>query len=359
MKKMLSIIMMLMLMVSFSTLAMAEEPAEEECYWYYDIDNPENECVEYCNNSTSGNVSEAYDTFEDCEECRLEFLDNETEDPEDNESEDPIDDETEKQIEKMNYSHGAEVRLLQLEKAITKNLLKGEMAVSVLQGLGYNTTDLEAILAEMHLVLDEVQAADPEANDSVQIFVDLKSDAKNLTTQFRVTIRALLSDVKYNEIKEQIRNITSDELQNYSKKVRNLIKQFNVNQIYRLYGIIGNQSSDFVNDYINGTVNLTQVKLQLSKMVNMKTKEKRMNIFSEMLKEKVQNKNFANSAAGNAKGNFSERHLERLQKRLENANNSGNEKLLEKIQNEIQNYENGPGNGNHGNDNGKGKGKGK
>ena len=343
MRKMLSMIMMLMLMVSLSSLAIADDP--EECYWYYDIDNPENPCVEYCNNSTSGNVSIPYNTSEECEECRLEFLDNETDDP--------VDNETEEEIEKMNYSFGAEIRLLQLEKAIVKNLLKGEMAVSVLQGLGYNTTELEAILAEMHLVLDEVQAADPQANNSVEVFIDLKNDSKNLTTQFRTAIRALLSDVRYKEIKEQIRNATSGELENYSRRVRNLIKQFNVNQIYRLYGIIGNQSSDFVNDYLNGTVNLTQVKLQLMKLINMKNKEKRNQIFSEMKKEKIQNKNFANGKAGDAKGNFSERHLERLQSRLDKANNSGNEKLIEKIQNRIENYENGNGPGNSGN-NGKG-----
>jgi gas vesicle protein len=350
MKKMLSIIMMIMLMGSISSLAIAQDP-EEDCYWYFDEGNPEFECELYCNNTTFENISLPYITYEECEECRLEFLEKQT-----------GENETEKEIEKMNYSFGAEIRLLQLEKAIVKNLLKGEMAVSVLKGLGYNTTDLEAILAEMHLVLEEVQTADPHANNSVEVFIDLKSDAKNLTAQFRTIIRALLDGVKYKEIKEQIRNITSDKLQNYSKRIRNLIKQFNVNQIYRLYGIIGNQTSTFVNDYLNGTVNFTQVKLQLMKIINMKTKEKRNQIFSEMKKEKIQNKNFAYGQAGNASKNFSERHLERLRSRLERANNSGNEKLMEKIQNRIENYENsdgGKGNGSNNGNNGNGKGKGK
>ena len=358
MKKMLSIIMMLMLMGSLSSLAIAQDP-EEDCYWYFDEGNPKNECDLYCNNTTFENMSMAYNTFEECEDCRIEFLDNQTCE---NETDDPANNETKKEIEKMNYSFGAEIRLLQLEKAIVKNLLKGEMAVSVLKGLGYNTTDLEAILAEMHLVLEEVQTADPHANNSVEVFIDLKSDAKNLTAQFRTTIRSLLDDIKYKEIKEQIRNITSDKLQNYSKRIRNLIKQFNVNQIYRLYGIVGNQTSTYANDYLNGTVNLTQVKLQLMKIINMKTKEKRNQIFSEMKKEKIQNKNFAYGKAGNASQNFSERHLERLRSRLEKANNSGNEKLMEKIQNRIENYENssgGKGNGSNNGNNGHGKGKGK
>jgi hypothetical protein len=355
MKKMLSTILMCMMLISLSSLAIAEDP-EEDCYWYYNEENSENVCESYCNNSTSENMSIAYDTFEECEECRIAFLDNQTGE---NETEDPVDNETEEEIEKMRYSFGAEIRLLQLEKAIVKTLLKGEMAVSVLKGLGYNTTDLETILAEMHLVLEEVQDADPHANNSVEVFIDLKNDSKNLTTQFRTTIKELLDGIKYKELKEQIRNATSDELHNYSRRIRNLIKQFNVNQLYRLYGIIGNQSSTFVNDYLNGSINLTQVKLKLMKLINMKTKEKRNHIFSEMKKEKIRDKNYAYGKAGDAKGNFSERHLERLRSRLDKANNSGNEKLMEKIRNRIEDYEDNYKNKGHGSNNGDDKGKGK
>ena len=83
--------MMLMLMVSFSSLAIADDP-EEDCYWYFDESNPENECELYCNNTTFENMSIPYNTSEECEECRLEFLDNQTGE---NETDDPVDNETE------------------------------------------------------------------------------------------------------------------------------------------------------------------------------------------------------------------------------------------------------------------------
>ncbi len=319
MKKILSIIMVLVLMISISSLALADESEE----------NPDEE-------SEGENQSD------------------------ENETEDPVDDETEEETVIMNTSLGAEIRLLQLEKAITKNLLKGEMVVDVLKALNYNTSDLEAVLSEMKLVLEEIQAADPQANNSVEVFIDIKSDAKNLTEQFRETTNDLLGDVKYKEIKEQIREIVSDELQNYSKQIQNRIKQFNRNQIYRLYGIIGEGNNSLVNEYMNGTSSLAQVKMQLCKMVNMKMKEKRNEIFSTLKKEKIQNKNHANSEAENAAASFSQREHERLQRRLEQANNTGNEKLIERIQNRIKNNENSSnGNGsNNGNSaNGKGNGK--
>ena len=85
----------------------------------------------------------------------------------DESEEDPqvdIENKTKKEIEVMNNSLGAEIRLLQLEKALLKNILKGEMAVQVLIGLGFNTTEnntdeLESILAKMKLLLEDSQSS--------------------------------------------------------------------------------------------------------------------------------------------------------------------------------------------------------
>ena len=337
MKKMMNIIIMLMLVVSITSLALAEEAD----------DNPGEGSEFEGTNENNGNETE-------------DPSENETEDPDLNETEDPIDNETEREIEIMNYSLGAEIRLLQLEKSITKNLLKGEMAVDVLEGLGYNTSDLETILEELELVLEQVKNADPNASDAVEIFVGLKNDSRNITKQFRDMIRDLVSGKEYKQLKEQIReNITG--IQEYNKQIRNRIKQFNRNQMYRLYGIIGEENNSFVNKYMNGTMNLSSVKLQLNKMVNIKAKEKKKEIFEHMKKENIQNQACANGLANMVKANFTERKQERLQERLEKANETGNEKLMEKIQEKIQenqNIPNNPGKGNSTSENGKGKGKG-
>lgn len=280
-------------------------------------------------------------------------------DEESENEEEPVDDETAEEIEIMNNSLGCEIRLLQLEKAITKNLLKGEMIIDVLEGLDYNTSDLESILSEINLVLDEVKEADPNSSDAVEVFVGLKSDSKNLTKQFRDTLKDLLSDVKYKEIKEQVKEIASEKLGNYSIQIRNRIKQFNRNKIHGLYGIIGEANNSMVNQYMNGTMNLSRVKLQLNKMINMKIKEQKQEIFLKIKKEKLQKKNNATSEAENIAKNFSQMQQERLQKRLENANNSGNEKLIQRIQNQIENKANGNNAGNSQSENAKGNGKGK
>ena len=205
------------------------------------------------------------------------------------EEDNDIDNETKKEIRVMNNRLGAEIRLLQLEKALLKNILKGEMAVQVLIGLNFTTTELESILTEMKDLLEEVRTANTTSNDSVQIFVSLKNQSRNLTTQFRETIRGLLNDTSLREIRERIRERfnESGELQNCSKRIRNLIRQFNFNQLYRLYGIIGEANSSFVNDYFNGTLPLNETKLQLFKIINEMTKEKKYEIFSEIKEENI------------------------------------------------------------------------
>ena len=216
---------------------------------------------------------------------------------------------TKKEIEVMNNSLGAEIRLLQLEKALLKNILKGEMAVQVLIGLGFNTTEnntdeLESILAGMKVVLEEVRVANTSSNESVQIFVSLKNESINLTSQFRETIRELLNDTSLRQVRERIKEMTSNELDNYGKRIRNLIRQFNVNQLYRLYGIIGEANSSFINDYFNGTLPLNETKLQLYKIINQMTKEKKYEVFSEIKGENIKRKIHAQDAIKNmGKGN--------------------------------------------------------
>jgi len=201
-----------------------------------------------------------------------------------------FDNETEREVGIMNNSLGARIRLLQLEKALLTNILKGVMTVQVLKGLNVTVTELEEILENLSDVLDAVRAVDPTANDSVLVFVQLKNDSRNLTKQFRDSLRSLLDNETIAMIKEQLKNMTSDELQNCSMRLRHWIRQFNHNQLYRLYGIIGETNTSLINEYINGNISLDLVKLQLHKMVNQMTKEKRHMIFSEVKEENIKKK---------------------------------------------------------------------
>ena len=257
MKKILNLLLVLMLMGSIASLAFADEAGDND----------------------QGTSDNNHDNHQGT-------LDNETNQSEQQQN-NSYENETEHEIEIMNTSLGAEIRLLQLEKAVITNLLKGTMIVQVLKGLEVNTTQLEGILGNLRDVLNEVRTADPAANNSVQIFVELKNRTRSLTKEFRDTLRALLDKDTIKHIKEQLRNMTSDELKNCSKKILNRIRHFNRNQLYRLYGLVGETNDTLLKEYLNGKITLNQTKLQLHKQINQMTKEKRSMIYSEIKEENI------------------------------------------------------------------------
>ncbi len=59
-------------------------------------------------------------------------------------------------------------------------------------------------------------------------------------------------------------------------------------------------------------------------MVNMLTKEKKNQIFSELKKEKIDKKDYTNEEAGDAMLNFEEREQNRSQNRSDKAKNKNN-----------------------------------
>lgn len=204
-------------------------------------------------------------------------------------TQDPQEDETEKEVRVMNNTLGAEIRLLQLEKALFKNILKGEMAVQVLKGLNFSTTELVPILSDMKDLLETIRKVDVSANNSVELFISFKNESRNLTTQFRETIRGLLNDTSISELRLSIKEMlnASGLLNDYNKRIINLIRTFNCNQLYRLYGLIGEADSSFVNDYLNGILPLNETKFQLCKIINNMTKEKKYGIFIEIKGENL------------------------------------------------------------------------
>jgi hypothetical protein len=206
------------------------------------------------------------------------------------EEQETTDSETEKEIEVMNNSLGAEIRLLQLQKALLKNIFKGNMTIEVLTVLGFNTTALEEILDQMKEILEEVKTANTSSNESVQIFVELKNQSKNLTTQFRETLKDMLDEITLKELRQMIKENFSEEFQDLSKNIRNKIRHFNRNQLYRLYGLIGDANDSFIEEYMNGNVTLNLSKIQLCKAINQLTAEKRYFIFSEIKQENIKRK---------------------------------------------------------------------
>ena len=287
-------------------------------------------------------------------------------DAEDTEQDDlEIDEETQEEIEIMPYPYGAQIRLLQLEKAITKNIARGTEIIAALQEVDVNTTSLEAILAELELVKEEVQAADPNATDAVQVFIDLKADAIELSKEFRDTVRELIDDTTLEALRERIREMTCERVQNLSKNIQNRIRQFNRYQAQRIYQLFGetNMSTQ------NGTVTRELLRQRLRTHLRNMSSEKRYDLYAELAQYKIRTRIQAHASIDNATENFQERQEERLTNRLRYAQGGQTgvddrikAAMEQRMRNRLNNMNNGDDNDNGGqqgnnNDNGGGSGR--
>ena len=68
-------------------------------------------------------------------------------------------------------------------------------------------------------------------SDAVQIFTDLKNDSIELTKEFRDTLREMLDDETIEGLRERIREMVCERVQNLSEMIRNRIRQHNRNRL--------------------------------------------------------------------------------------------------------------------------------
>ncbi len=275
-----------------------------------------------------------------------------------NGNDESIDKETQHQTEIMTTNGlGAEIRILQLEKAIIENIEKGEQILATINDSEYNITTLQIILAEFYLLKQEIQTVDPNASDAVLTFVDLKHDAVNLTKDFRENLRATVNNSTIGQLQQRIRNMTCNQTKNATNAIQSKIRQYNANQFRYLYQLLAENRSDWINNYQNGTISETQLKQNLTKKIHQNNSTEQYQILMSLKQNKIQQKIQTQNSIQNASDGFYQRQENRLKKRLQQSENLTDNPLYQQLAKRLQqklgklNNNNAPGNNN---DNGSG-----
>ena len=273
-----------------------------------------------------------------------------------------IDKETQQQTEIMNNKLGAEIRLLQLEKAIIRNIEKGEQILLFINESDIDSTNLQVILAEFDLLLEEVQHADYNSSEAVSIFVDLKHDAINLSKEFREIVHGLFTNSMYNQIRQKIRNMTCNQTQNLSNSIKNKIRQYNSDQFLNICQLIGENHSREIVCYQNGSMTQKQMKHNITHRFNQTDTEKQFNFITSLKQQKIRDRIQSQNQVQNASEGFQQRQENRFQRRLQRIedfpDNPLYNQLMMRMQNKLNDIDdpgvNGPNNGGYNDNSGNG-----
>ena len=187
----------------------------------------------------------------------------------------------------MGSTLGAELRLLQLEKAVRGSVAGGEIVVEAVEAAGEDASELQAILDDLESVLDSVQAVDPSADDVREQFIALKSDAKGYTKDFREIAVELVDPETAEELRAEIAEMHKENLKEADLEIKEKIIEFNLEQLELTYEIIGIEDWSLVYQFANGEVTLKEVKEEIDSAIKALTEEEKQEVFTQFKEQNV------------------------------------------------------------------------
>ena len=171
------------------------------------------------------------------------------------------------EVSEMQTPLGAEIRLLQLEKAINRNIIAGnEIIASIIEdNESADVSDLEDIIVEMESLLTEVQdmTFEGDARELAHSYVEIKSRARALTKSFRESSKDYLDDENLEPVRERVRNKYQEKMQDYDEKISQKRNEYNGGKLSVLLQRLGVTDERMVDGVRNGTLTVGQVRSEI------------------------------------------------------------------------------------------------
>ncbi len=246
------------------------------------------------------------------------------------------------EVESMSLRHGAKTRLLQLEKAIERNILLGNATISAIMQVNEsaNVTELEAIIAELQELKIQVEQVNPEGNGSetARQFVELKNDAIELTKQFRAKARMLVGKEEASDIRLKIKVKSNSEMKELNERIRIEARESNAERLKKIFEAIKVRNDALEDRVRSGNATVSDVIRELQIQLNDLKREQKESAFEEMKEDIFKRQILRQAAVQNAQTNFSERKIERIEQRMEKITDG---RIREKMEERIERIENG------------------
>lgn len=235
---------------------------------------------------------------------------------------DIADNETQNEVATMNTTLGAEVRLLQLEKNIERNIVRAQAVVAFIKESNstVNTSELEAIIQQLQALDEQVKAINPQgpADETAQQFVALKNDAIELSKTFRDDARAIIKASDLTKLKNRMNTAEKQdtELQQENNTIVQAIRDYNAYRIQVMLQAMNLTDDNLVEQVKTGELNYGQANSDLMKKFAALTPTEKQTVranFNGMVQKRKQ---FAEEAVTQAEQQYLEKRSERLTERL-------------------------------------------
>ncbi len=225
----------------------------------------------------------------------------------------------------MDTPEGAEMRLMQLENAMSNNVIMGQKALEVAleKNPEADTAELERVVAELETIKEEIEekiqqgeAQNKEPAEIVQDFLTIKEEGRNLTNEFRENVQGLLDEEERQQVREEARQRANEELEEKRENIQERIREHNAEQVKRVLERMGVEDPELVEQVRNGEINTGEAISQVAQEFRGLGQERRQEVRVEMDVERRDRAENAQQAVNNARENLEERMNERASERM-------------------------------------------
>lgn len=170
-------------------------------------------------------------------------------------------------------TYGAEVRLLQLERAITRAILQGERIINYAQEQEFSEANIAVmveVVADLRALRVQVQEVDPASETVVREFVALRQEANTLTQRFRRAAHELFSEDDVNYLRGTVRAEVdvAAEVRARDADIRQRLCAHNAQQVQVLLDRMGVERASLVAEVRACTTSKDEAMLELRRLYN-------------------------------------------------------------------------------------------
>jgi hypothetical protein len=200
------------------------------------------------------------------------------------------------EIASLGYGNGAEVRLLQLEKSIERNIVAGNAIISAIEessNITVDTSNLTSIIAKLSDLKTKVSGIDTSSvnEETVKQFVELKAEAIDLTFQFKKAARSMVTEGQVDEIVKDVKDAinASSELQQLNSQIQTARHEYNALRLEHLFNITGYQNDTMLQKAKDGSLTLKEVKSVLMGYAKTLSKEQKKEAMAALKEDRAKN----------------------------------------------------------------------
>jgi len=211
-------------------------------------------------------------------------------------------------------TNGAEVRMLQLEKAMEKHIMIGELA------LPYLDENATTVIAEYKALKEEVSGYDVTGKEPeflVKDFLAYKEKAMDLAQEFKTYAKDLNSDEK-NTIKDEYKAMEKASVEKLDAEIKENKNKYNYEVAVKLFEDLEVKNQSLLDKIAAGTATYGEMRSEIAKMFGGLQKELKKELMWKIKEVKVKTQTYNGKVKKEVKAKVAEKKAEIKQKIEEN-----------------------------------------